>query len=296
MHPVLSEVSASVAQGGCMVAFGLPFLAAGTYLGWVTRFHYDQLSFSGPVMPTPLIYGLAALFAVAGLLLGSIGVRAVVVKLGFERRLRRHPKEPWLGDRAWDPQGERERPFASGLRGLGMAAFLVLFLTPFNWWMSADPWIPGILIVGFFDLLPLAYLAYWLYGMGRAIKYGRAWVRYDRFPFYLGETLAVRLGCRGRLDRFAKITVTLRYVVPKREKSGSSHNLVCYQHWAETVVVDPRALTDASVLPIEIALPTGDYGTWLSGDRPRYWEIEAKGEGPGIDFLARFLVPVYARP
>jgi hypothetical protein len=33
----------------------------------------------------------------------------------------------------------------------------------------------------------------------------------------------------------------------------------------------------------------------MSEEPPRYWEIETKGEAPGIDFKSRFLVPVYAR-
>jgi len=296
IHPVLSETSGSIGQAGCMVAFGLPFVAAGTYLAWLTRFHYDQLSFSGPVMPTPLIYGFAALFVVSGLLLWWVGLRAVTLRLRFERRARQHPEEPWCGDRAWNPKGDRERPFSSAITGLCGFAFLVLFLAPFNWWMSADPWIPGIVIVAFFDLLPLGYLAYWLYTVGRSMKYGAARITFDRFPFFLGETMDVRLACRGRLDRFRKLSVTVRFIKVKREQSGSSSDNVCYQHWAEQLVFDESLLRGVRELPISVPLPDGDYGTWLSGDSPRYWEFEAKGEGPGIDFLARFLLPVYERP
>jgi hypothetical protein len=294
-HPVLSETAASVGQGGCLIAFGLPFVAAGSYLAWVTKFNPGQLSFSGPVMPVLFIYGFAALFVASGLLLWLVAFRAIVAGLLFERRLRRHTDAPWLADRAWNPKGDREHPFSSSIKGLFGLGFLVLFLLPFHWWMWAEPWIPGILMLALFDLLPLGYLAYWLYAMGRAIKYGASWVGYDRFPFFLGETLEVRLGCRGRLDRFDKLTVTVRFIKVKQERTGNSNQTVCYQHWAEQRVVDPSLLSDAFVLPVYVSLPTGDYGTWLSDDSPRYWEIEAKGEAPGIDFLARFLLPVYSR-
>lgn len=295
-HPVLSETAASVGQGGCMMAFGLPFVAAGAYLAWVTNVHPEQLFFSGPVMPVPFIYGLASLFVVAGLLLWWIALRAIAVRSSRERRRRRHPQEPWLGDRAWNRKGDRERPFAGAIQGLFGVAFLVLFLTPFHWWMSADPWIPGILILALFDSFLLAALAYWLYTVGRSIKYGAARIAYDRFPFFLGEALDVRLGCRGRLDRFDKLTATVRFIEVKRERRGNRNDLVCYQHWAEQLAFEPRLLRDVPVLPISLPLPTGDYETRLSGDAPRYWEIEAKGEAPGIDFLARFLLPVYSRP
>ena len=128
------------------------------------------------------------------------------------------------------------------------------------------------------------------------MKYGAACIAYDRFPFFLGEPLDVRLGCRGGLDRFEKLTVTVRFMKVKREQNGSSTDNVCYQHWAEALVFDASLLRGVRELPISVPLPRGDYGTWLSGDAPRYWEFEAKGDGPGIDFLARFLLPVYGRP
>ena len=43
-------------------------------------------------------------------------------------------------------------------------------------------------------------------------------------------------------------------------------------------------------------LPSGDYGTGLSNEAASYWEVEMRGEAPGIDLAATFLVPVYARP
>jgi hypothetical protein len=295
-HPVLSETTATLGQGGCLTAFGLPFVAAGAYLAWVTKVHPEQLFFSGPPMPVPFIYALASLFVVSGLILWSVALRAILAGFRLDRRRRRHVDDPWLGDRAWNPRGDREHPFSSTFKLLLGLGFLALFLLPFHWWMSADPWIPGILILALFDLFFLGGLAYFLYVVGRSIKYGAAWITYDRFPFFLGETLGVRLGCRGRLDRFDKVTVTLRFIEVKRERHGNSKNRVCYQHWAEQLVVDPRLLGDPLVLPVSMTLPTGDYGTCFSGDPPRYWEIEAKGEAPGIDFLTRFLVPVYSRP
>jgi hypothetical protein len=294
-HPVLSETAASLGQGGCMIAFGLPFVGAGSYLAWVVRFHPSQLDFSGPAMPTAFLYGFAALFVVSGLLLWSVALRAIAARLLFERRLRRHARAPWLADRAWNPKGDREHPLSTAVQGLFLPAFLALFLLPFHWWMWADTWIPGVLILALFDLFLIAALAYWLYTIGRSIKYGAAWIAYDRFPFFLGDTLEVRLGCRGRLDRFEKLAVTLRFIEVKSERVGKNNQAICYQHWSEQLLVDPGGLADPFVLPVSVRLPAGNYGTWLSDDPPRYWEIETKGEAAGIDFESRFLVPVYAR-
>jgi hypothetical protein len=49
-------------------------------------------------------------------------------------------------------------------------------------------------------------------------------------------------------------------------------------------------------LPITFNLPTGDLGTKISEcSTPRYWELEIHADTPGVDFNARFLVPVYTR-
>ena len=45
---------------------------------------------------------------------------------------------------------------------------------------------------------------------------------------------------------------------------------------------------------VEFQVPEGDYSTRLSGEEPRYWLFEAEASTPGIDFHARFLLPVYA--
>ena len=296
-HTPLAQTTFSVGQGGCLTLFGLPFVAIGAYLAWTTRFHPEEISFSGPRMPLVFLYGVAALFGVSGLILWSVAFRATMARLLFERRMRRHSAEPWLADHAWNPKGEREHPFSGAIKSLFGFGFLVLFLAPFHWAMSVDFWAPGVPILAFFDLLPLGYLAYWLYGVARSLKYGAASIAYDRFPFFLGETLSVQLRCRGRFDRFETLVVTVRYIKLKQVRSdGSRNETICYQHWAEHKVVDPRLLAEPFVLPFSLPLPTGDYGTWLSDDTPHYWEIEAKGEAPGIDFAARFLLPVYSRP
>ena len=46
-------------------------------------------------------------------------------------------------------------------------------------------------------------------------------------------------------------------------------------------------------IPISIRLPEGDYASRLLESPRRYWELEVKAETPGIDYAARFLIPVY---
>jgi hypothetical protein len=54
---------------------------------------------------------------------------------------------------------------------------------------------------------------------------------------------------------------------------------------------------EAAVAPgepsLRFELPENVPGTRLAAQPPRYWELELAAEAPGVDFGARFLVPVY---
>lgn len=295
--PVLVQ-SGSGGGGGCFLLFGLPFVAAGTFLAWRAYAHYDELTFSGPAMPRRVIYVLCSVFVLAGLMLWSAAIHAILRHRRTQRLLRARPDEPWWGDYHWNAKGDRQRPFLGAVGSVVTFGFIVLFLTPFHWWMSADPWIPGFLILGLFDLIFSVVALVWLYRLGQQLKYGAAWIRFERFPFFLGETVDVRLGCRSRLDRFARLIVTLRLVQVQKEQRGNSNDAVGYQHWSERLVFDPAALPDPHELPVSIPLPSDALGSALSEEPPRYWEIDVKGPASGVemDFEARFLVPVYGRP
>jgi hypothetical protein len=298
-HRVMStETVVTPAQWGCLVAFGFPFVAFGSALAWILTFRMDLIH-QGEANPMPKIglYGIAALFAGAGLLVWLPNTWGLISGWRRARRIRAHASEPWLVDGAWNPQGARDRPVRDAVGSLLFFAFFALFLAPFHWWMWVDTWGPGVVIVGVFDLFLLAGLAYWAYTVARSLKYGASRVAYDRFPFFLGQPLRVRLGCRGGMDRFDTLTVTVRFVKVRKDKtSDDSKARFCEQHWAEQFTFDRSLLAGATELPISLTLPIGDYGTRLSADPARYWEIEARGEAPGIDFLAQHLLPVYPAP
>jgi protein-S-isoprenylcysteine O-methyltransferase Ste14 len=279
-------------HGGCLVVFALPFLAAGAAIAAVGLGYFQ----AGPAdAPRPVIGGVGVLFFLAGLLVAISGVKAMLAARRTARLMRERPHEPWIADHSWNPKGERERPFSKAVSGLFGLGFFALFLAPFNWWAVTERECIVVAIVGLFDLLLVGGIGFWIYEILRALKYGAAWVKFDVFPFFLGAPLNIRLGARGRLDRFQTLTVTVRFVRERYESRGDSQTAVCYQHWAEVLRFDPRHLRMTAELPIVVQLPSGDYGTWLSDTSASYWEVEMKGEAPGIDFESHFLLPVYTR-
>ena len=282
---------------GCFIVFGALFMAAGASVAW--RLTRDS---AGTEAPLPVIYAFGGLAVLFGFSLVLSGLKTAWAAARRARIRRQFPNEPWRADHRWDERGERERPMAKAISNLiGMVLFALL-LAPFNWltWVYWNP--VAAVVMAVFDLMLVAGVVYAFYEMARAAKYGAAWIEYERFPFFLGEPLRVRLGSRGGLDRLQKLLVTVRFVreaaVPgaRDSKGHRSSRIAARQHWAETLEFDPGLLRGTTELPVGVDLPAdADYGTELSAPVARYWEIEMKGEAPGIDFHAQFLIPVYAR-
>jgi hypothetical protein len=259
----------------------------------------DELSVPREVVMAPGVGMLAFGLYLAGR--GAVGT----VRQGRRRRLlARHPDEPWRGDHDWSPEGAREGSYGDIGATLVIAGFCILFLAPFNWLAFLSPdrhWFFG-LIVGLFDLLTVvAPLAVAGHQLVHTLRYGGAFVRFDRHPFFLGETLSARLGSDRAVGKYSRLVVTLRCLEVRRvvvsdSEDGETVKMGCYQRYAVTRELPAGELTPGTEVEATFELPRGDYATQLTGSEPRYWTIEVNAETPGIDFKATFVVPVYAKP
>ena len=65
---------------------------------------------------------------------------------------------------------------------------------------------------------------------------------------------------------------------------------------SQQIELEGDDLTPDQQISIGFPLPTGDYGTALCQEWPRYWELAIRADTPGVDYEALFLLPVYGRP
>ena len=295
-------------SSGCasafFIVFGLPFMAAGVAIALFARgAKFQSESGEGPPAPDALVFALAAVFFVAGAFVLSLGVRALIDRSRLRARRERHPGEPWLADHVWDKTGATHSPGASLPAQAATTAFVALFLAPFNYFVFYVPpadmptWVR--FLVGFFDVVVVLMLVGIVLTIVQHAKYGRARLAFASFPFYLGETMTARLGTSRAIGNFEKLTFTLRCIEERTETrrtaKGTSIETVCDQLWAEEVALGSGAVREGHEMTVRFDLPVGDYATRLSAPPARYWELSVVADTPGVDFSAKFLVPVYAR-
>jgi hypothetical protein len=294
-----------VAATGCtaafFVAFGLPFMAAGTALGLLARGVIPP-GRGGP-MPDWLATCLAVLFFGAGVLLAMKGAGALIQRARFKARRERYPREPWRVDYPWDPAGASHNPGSSLPGQLVVSVFMTLLLAPFNYFAFYAPerdmpfWARAVVVL--FDVVLVLVVVGMVLTVVQQAKYGRARLAFPSFPFFLGDTLTARLGTSRAIGEFKKLTFTLRCIqeltVTQRRGTRTSIQTVCDQLWADEVALAGGAVREGNEVTVNFQLPEGDYGTRLSAPPARYWELAVVADTPGVDFSARFLVPVYSR-
>ena len=280
-------------QGWLSVLLGVPFAAAGAAtialaLGRGTIAEGGKL-----VFPPIAVGALGLCFVVAGLSFVVYGLVGVVRKRGLAALRARYPDQPWMVDHAWDRWGGRDEGPDEIARTLWFVVFMTTFLVPFHWVAFASRERPFLfqLVTLLFDALGVAMLGRVVYLVARRVRYGPSRIAVARFPIAPGTTAELLLDGLSPVARALPIRATLRCIEERFEVRGTGKNRhrvsVPYQLYGDEATVAPGETRLCFDLPANVP------GTRLSAQPPRYWELELAAETPGVDFGARFLVPVY---
>jgi hypothetical protein len=290
--------SATTIHGWPSVLFGLPFFGVGVGALVVWRVAPQQVE-----GPTPLLLWFGAVFGLVGFSLILHGVKGLRLRARVAERKRAHPNEPWQWDHPWDPYGARDDSARRVRKGFFGAAFIVVFMIPFNYVGFVLEGVAGRLlwmgIVGLFDVIAVVVAGYAVYLLLRYLKYGTSAVSFETFPFRLGERAGLRFLGPGRSELLEPVSVTLRAVEEAYETRGSGKNrsqrVVCYETYVDTQAIDDvrRRWEGRRGLELAFELPSEAAGTRMSERPPRYWELEITADVPGVDYKAVFLLPVY---
>lgn len=280
-------------QGWLSVLLGLPFAAAGVAaialsLGHGTIAEGGKLTF-----PPFAAAALGLCFVVAGLSFVVYGLVGVAKRRGLAALRARYPDQPWMADYPWDRKGGRDEAPDEAGRTLWFVAYMATFLVPFHWvaFFSRERPFLFQLVTLIFDAVNAALLGRVVYLTARRIRYGPSRIALARFPIAPGTTAELLLDDLSPAARALPIRATLRCVEERFEVRGSGKNRsrvsVSYQLYTDSTTVAPGEPR------LRFELPENVPGTRLAAHPPRYWELELAAEAPGVDFGARFLIPVY---
>lgn len=283
------------------VMFAVMFLGFGTV---ITLASLGWLPGASPPRQDSSAWGLV--FVGPSFLMIGLVAAVIAVRLQKEQNRRRSalPDDlPETRDHLWD----REKFEVSGWRTVVEAAvfavFLSLFLVPFNWFCFSEhgEFRSNVLAKVAIAAFDVAGLLCWFHFFKRLLhqrKFGATRVEFARFPFRVGQPVALRFVPPQSVKAMNGGSFMLRCVGEWTERTGSGDNrrsnIIQEAQWSGTWHLD-----DASVFfrdeVIELTFdPPADLPlTSLSTPRQVFWELIVKLDVDGLDFEEVYLVPVY---
>jgi hypothetical protein len=279
----------------------MPFIAVGVFVLLLSQGLLDIKATTSNDAPPWLLTAFGGVFATAGLGVAWMGFAGVLRARGARKRKEEHPMEPWFWDHPWDSRWAESGGLGPAFQAFLTFLFLEAFLSMFHWWafFSDERIIPLMLFVGVFDLIALSILLGALYQLFQHFKYGTSRLHFARFPFRLGSAIEAGLEASRKIATAPSISLVLRYIEEVTETTGSGKNrsshqvLYCLHEVKQELSSSQFDSGSEGEIPISIRLPPGEFANRLIDTPRRYWELEIKAETPGIDYAARFLLPVY---
>jgi hypothetical protein len=291
-----SSTGSNTAGAGCLIGFGVPFFLIGAFI--------IEQSIFGRVDARATRFGMAgfgSLFALIGL--GIMFGGASAVRTARRRRdvLAAHPGEPWLVNKTW-AEGKINDDSGVSLvflwfftliwNGISFAATLGA-LRDFHVHHAK-----AVLFVLLFPAVGLALLAAVIYQTVRRLKFGRSVLHLETMPGCVGGWLAGNVQTRAPIVA-DELHVSLRCVHRVTTGSGKSSSTTENALWENeqmlTGRLPPGAGGGGSAIPVAFQIPDDCRVSDNANSRDQIlWRLRVHGVMPGADYLADFVVPVFA--
>jgi hypothetical protein len=271
--------------------FGIPFIVFGIAMPFamVPKMMDDT---RGDVrVAIALLFGMAALFVGMGLAFVLSGLAVVRSSRRRDALANAHPGERWYRDFEWVAEGEKERPRVDPAgRFVGIVVICLIAAAVNFWAFSVWETVLSKVIAAAVDLFALwAVITLAISGV-RKLRHGGVYIRYARFPFFLGDSVDVRIETHNPLPPGLPVKATLRFIL-ERSVGGTANQ----PEYFETYSDEKPAFTDPGGITVRFPLPDGYYETALSETNRRFWQVRLKAELEGDHFDESFVIPVYTR-
>lgn len=291
------KVSRSTIQGWFSILLGFPIAGVGICILMV---RLGNVKMSAKDIYASGLWGydvVVAIFILTGMVLIVHGFLGLGRKARMKNGKRIQPNRPWLWDYPWESLGITENKLKQVFSALGATAFLIGIMVPQNWLVFYSDkvvsfWAKGMVVV--FDIVLLLTFCDFVRKLMQYFKYGNSRLRFNAFPFHLGDKLSVKLVDLPR--EINRLCMDLRFIEEQYVTRwyGSNKEVACHQLYHENRTLTGSQASSAGVWDMVWDLPNeAELSTALSQRPARFWELEVRADTPGVDYHSRFLLPVY---
>ncbi len=277
---------------GCLIAFGLPLVVFGLYLGAAGANLYRHFGWTKPVV---LFAVAAAAFSFAGFGIMITALRGRAQVFTDDELRQRNPDQPWM----WHPEWVSRRISDQSRAGTSLIWGFALL-----WNAVASPvlvFLPDeirkgnhLAWLGFlFPLVGVAMLVNAMRLTWRALRFRDSKLVLDTVPVPIGGTLRGTVEVPHVLASVSAVMIRLTALGRRRSGNTTVSTIACL----EERELEPgmlRHTADGTIIPIEIAVPAGAPATDTTGERENtFWRLSVDADVPGVDYHATFDVPVF---
>jgi hypothetical protein len=280
-----------------LVAFGMVFLAAGLFFGWVALF-----------APPESVHGsravgvvVCAIFVIVG---GGLATAAICGTRQLEEQAaleQAQPDSPWLWRKDW----ATSRAYGTnGKNAIGLAVFAGLWnlisitvaagIVP-QYFRTSDPKYLGPLVfvaVGVALTIPVIRA-----GLRRE-RFGQTYFEFASLPFSPGKPLRGTIHLR--FNTTTRHGINLRLSCVRQVITGSGDNRTTSKTvlWQNDQNISERSITPGpmgdAAIPVDFSIPSDAYETnHDQASDQLLWMLHAEADTPGINFSDDFEVPVF---
>jgi hypothetical protein len=279
------------APAGCLFAFGLPFVAIGTY-GAVGAWHlYSALGRSRWAL---IMGGVSAAFLFVGLGLMVTALWGRKQEFTDESLRAQHPDQPWMWHPEWVSRRLTDRSSSGTFLVWGFAlmwnavASPALFVIPDA--IHKGTWMIGFLV---FPIVGLMLLANAIRLTLRSMRFRDSVLILDSVPVPIGGMLRGNVEVPHVLDSVSGVMIRLTGLSKRTSGDTTTSTISCH----EERELDPsliRHTADSTIIPIEMPVPADVPATDMTGASENvFWRLSVDAEVPGVDYSATFDVPVF---
>lgn len=256
------------------------------------------------VLDRSLRWGRLAMAAAFPLAFGGFGAGLLVwlsrnkaAQARLQRARQRYPDQPWRWRDEWR---------SPTLRSRGRARFRLALIFAVVWNGVSSPVLFTVpeevasgnhaaLIALLFPLIGIGLIVWAVVEVKRWRRYGQSTLTLDRVPVPLGGRLGAELAVPARLEsRELEIQLACihRYITG-HGKNRNTREQVLWEDKRRSPVTAGHGRA-RSVARIQMPLPTSGHGSDWQNPRNRIiWELDARAPEPGVDYHARFELPVF---